>query len=152
MVLAKMDYLIGKMLELTTAIFLAISVIITFVQVVFRYVLEQPLSWSQEALMISFLYSILFGSALAIKNREHLSVDLFENMSKELDRILKAVEFIVVGVVIVTLFYYGYELVRDNFRSGQIIGILPINKGYVYLAVPLSALFMFYYHVKKVFR
>ncbi|MFC4557837.1 TRAP transporter small permease [Virgibacillus kekensis] len=151
MALNKIDSFLGKLLEIITTICLSVTVVVTFLQVIFRYVLQQPLSWSQEVLMISFVYSILFGAALAIKNREHLTVDLYDNVSKVFSSILKTLEFIVVGVVIGVLLYYGSILVIDNFQSGQIIGILPIKKAYVYLAVPVSALFMLYFHIKKVF-
>ncbi|MCF6411354.1 TRAP transporter small permease [Pseudalkalibacillus salsuginis] len=151
MVFNKIDAFLGKLLEVIITICLSATVVITFLQVIFRYVLKQPLSWSQEALMISFVYSVLFGAALAIKNRDHLTVDMLENAPKLLSKILEVLEFIVVGIVIVVLLYFGYLLVMDNFASGQVLGILPIQKAYVYLAVPLSALFMIYYHVKKVF-
>ncbi|MEC5423331.1 TRAP transporter small permease subunit [Virgibacillus sp. C22-A2] len=149
--MAKIDSLLGKLLEIITTICLSATVFITLLQVVFRYVIQQPLSWSQEVLMISFVYSILFGSALAIKNSEHLTVDLYENVSKLFSIVLKTLEFIVVGTMIVVLLYYGYILVMDNFKSGQIIGIFPVKKAYVYLALPVSALFMLYFHIKKVF-
>lgn len=151
MVLNKIDSFLGKLLEIITTLCLSATVIVTLLQVVFRYVLQQPLSWSQEVLMISFVYSVLFGSALAIKNGEHLTVDLYDNLSKLYSILLKTIEFFVVGVVIVVLLYYGFILVIDNFQSGQIIGILPIKQAYVYLAIPISAAFMLYFHVKKVF-
>src|SRR5699024_11045048 len=113
---------------------------------------QQPLSWSQEVLMISFVYSILFGAALAIKNGEHLKVEIFENASKQVSFIFKVLEFLIVGVMIIVLFYFGLHLVIDNFESGQIVGILPLKKAYVYMAIPISAVFMFYYHIKRVFK
>lgn len=151
MVLNKMDSFFGKVLEVITTICLSATVILTFLQVIFRYVIQQPLSWSQELLMISFVYSILFGSALAIKNNEHLTVDLYDDISNIFSIILKTLEFIVVGTMIIILLYYGYILVMDNFESGQTLGILPLKKAYVYLAIPISALFMLYFHIKKVF-
>ncbi|WP_188455810.1 TRAP transporter small permease [Virgibacillus oceani] len=151
MVLSKVDSLLGKLLEIITTICLSVTVVVTLLQVVFRYVIQQPLSWSQEVLMVSFVYSILFGSALAIKNSEHLTVDLYDNISKSFSVILKTLEFIVVGVMIAALVYYGFILVMDNFESGQILGILPVKKAYVYLALPVSGLFMLYFHIKKVF-
>lgn len=139
MLLNKFDTFLGKLLETITTVALSATVIITFLQVVYRYVLQQPLSWSQEVLMICFVYGILFGSALAIKNSEHLTVDLFDDPPIWFSRILKTIEFIVVGVLIIVLLYYGYVLVMDNFASGQILGILPVKKAYVYMAVPIRA-------------
>ncbi|WP_067725911.1 TRAP transporter small permease [Oceanobacillus damuensis] len=152
MTLKRLDAILGRLLEIIITACLGAVVIITFLQVLFRYVLQQPLTWSQEALMISFVYSVLFGAALAIKNNDHLKVDLFEKMPSLLRKLFMIVEFIVVGILIITLFYYGYLLVMSNLESGQILGILPIKKAYVYMAIPLSALFMLYYHIKKVLK
>lgn len=102
--------------------------------------------------MIGFVYSVLFGAALAIKNKDHLTVDLFENISAMKEKVLFTIEFIVTGTVILVIIYFGWELVRANFESGQIVGILPLKKAYVYMALPLSACFMLYFHIRKVFK
>ena len=151
MFFSKLDAAITKLLEIITGVSLVIAVALTLIQVIYRYALQQPLSWSQEVVMMAFVYSVLFGAALAIKNSEHLTVDLYEKIPKAFSVFLQILEFVVVGIMIIILLYFGYELVMSNFRSGQILGILPIQKAYVYLAVPLSALFMLYFHVKKVF-
>ena len=144
--------MLGKVLQVLATVSLSITVIITFLQVLFRYVFKSPISWSQEVLMISFVYSILFGAALAVKNKEHLTVDLFDNLSSIKEKILVVIEFIITGTVILILLYFGWELVRANLESGQIVGILPLKKAYVYLAIPLSALFMLYFHIRKVIK
>lgn len=144
--------MLGKVLQLLATVSLSLTVIITFLQVLFRYVFKSPISWSQEVLMISFVYSILFGAALAVKNKEHLTVDLFDNLSSIKEKILVVIEFIITGTVILILLYFGWELVRANLESGQIVGILPLKKAYVYLAIPLSALFMLYFHIRKVIK
>lgn len=100
--------------------------------------------------MISFVCSILFGAALAIKNSEHLQVDIFDNAPPWLRKAGNVVEFTVVGIVIVLLIYYGWVLVEDNLTSGQILGTLPIKRAYIYMILPLSGIFMLYFHLKKV--
>lgn len=148
----RLDELLGKLLEIIITLCLGSVVIITFLQVFFRYVLQQPLTWSQEALMISFVYSVLFGAALAVKNGDHLKVDMFENIPNAFRKVLSVLQFLIVLIVVITIFYYGLQLVINNFKSGQIVGMLPIKKAYVYLALPISALFMLYYQAKKVFE
>ncbi|HLR71377.1 MAG TPA: TRAP transporter small permease [Pseudogracilibacillus sp.] len=152
MTFKRLDDLLGRLLEVIITLCLASVVVITFLQVLFRYVLQQPLTWSQEALMISFVYSVLFGAALAVKNDEHLKVDLFENVPGPVKKVLNVIQYIIVLSLIVALLYYGYLLVESNLESGQIVGMLPIKKAYVYMAIPVSALFMLYYQVKKVFK
>ncbi|NIK11490.1 TRAP transporter small permease [Alkalibacillus almallahensis] len=150
--LNKIDTLIYRLVEVIVAITLSTTVVVTFLQVLFRKVIQQPLSWSQEVLMISFVYSILFGAALLIYNSGHLTVDLFEEAKGITIKVLKVLEFVLVGFTIIFLIIYGIQLVQDNLESGQTLGFLDIQKAYVYLALPVSAILMFYFHVRKVFK
>ncbi|WP_188206746.1 TRAP transporter small permease [Alkalibacillus aidingensis] len=151
MVFKKIDNFLEAFLRIITSTFLGITVFVTFLQVLFRYVIKSPLTWSQEVLMISFVYSVLFGAALIIKTNDHLVVDLFENAKGKFNLFLKVLDFVLVGTVIVALLYYGLQLVSNNLTSGQTLGFLGIQKAYVYMAVPISAMFMLYFQLKKVF-
>ncbi|GLB60292.1 TRAP transporter small permease [Cytobacillus sp. NCCP-133] len=152
MLLKKIDYYIVKLLEIIITFCLSITVILTLAQVFYRFALKQSLSWSQEVVMISFVYSILFGAALAFEKSEHLTVDVWENAKVSIQKAFNVIAYIIVLVIIGVFFYYGMMLVSDNLKSGQIVGFLPIKKGYVYMALPISSLFMLYFHVKKVFK
>lgn len=151
-VLKRIDDLVEKVLEILITLSLIFVAVITFLQVVFRYVLNEPLTWSQEALMIAFVYSVLFGAAIAVKNGEHLKVEIFEKLPKPIHITFKVIEFIVVGTMIVILFYFGLVLVQNNLTSGQTMSMLPIKMGYVYLVIPVSSAFMLYYHIRRVFK
>lgn len=146
----KIDSFLEKTLEWIIAVCLSVTVLLTFIQVIFRYVLKQPLTWSHEVLMIGFVYSVLFGAALAIKQNDHLQVDLLEKGPDWLVKIIRLLEFLIVGFMIVILIYFGWDLVTDNLKSGQVLGVLPIKKAYIYMALPISGLFMLYFHIKKV--
>lgn len=152
MLLKKIDYYIVKLLEFIITFCLSITVILTLAQVFYRFVLKHSLSWSQEVVMISFVYSILFGAALAFEKSEHLTVDVWENAKASVQKAFNVIAYIIVLIIIGVFFYYGLMLVSDNLKSGQIVGFLPIKKGYVYMALPISSLFMLYFHVKKVFK
>lgn len=139
---------LGYTLEVLTCTFLAVTVLMTFVQVFYRFVLSTPLSWSQEVLMISFVWFVLFGAALSVKHKEHLKIDLLDRASPALKKIFKIAELLVIFVFIAVFVYYGIILVSDNLKSGQNVGFLPLKVAYVYLAIPISGLFMLYYSVK----
>ncbi len=151
-VLERLDNIIEKLLEFLITLSLGFVVIITFLQVLFRYVFNQPLTWSQEALMIAFVYSVLFGAAIAMKNGEHLKVEIFEKLPKTVRIIFNTLEFIVIATMLIILFCYGLVLVQNNLTSGQTMSMLPIKMGYVYMVMPISSAFMMYYHIRKVFR
>ena len=147
----KLHYL-SYTLEFLTCSFLLIAVLITAVQVFSRFVFNFSFSWSQEILMISFVWFVLFGAALAVKHREHLKIDLIEKLPAQLKLVFKIIEMTVIFAFIVVFVYYGILLIQDNFKSGQTVGFIPLKVAYVYMAIPVSGLCMLYYTVKDLVR
>lgn len=139
-------------LEFLTCTFLAITVLMTAIQVIWRFVLSTPLSWSQEVLMISFVWFVLFGAALSVKHKEHLKIDLLDKLPPIIKLICKVLEITIIFLFIAVFVYFGIILVSDNLKSGQTIGFLPLKVAYVYAVIPISGLFMFYYTVKGLVR
>ncbi|MFC0560642.1 TRAP transporter small permease [Halalkalibacter alkalisediminis] len=148
----KIAHYLSYTIELIIFVCMTITVLTTFLQVFYRYVLKNPLPWSQEILMISFVYLVLFGAALAVKNKEHLKVEIFDKAPELVQKIFKAAEFVIMLIFIGVFVYYGTLLVIANFTSGTIVGFLPIKVAYVYMSIPISGLFMAYYLVKGVFK
>ncbi|GBG07058.1 putative TRAP transporter small permease protein [Paenibacillus agaridevorans] len=102
--------------------------------------------------MISFVWFVLFGAALAVKHKEHLKIDLVENFPSSIRKLFKMIELIVIFAFLFVFIYYGILLIRDNFQSGQTVGFLPLQVAYVYMAIPISGLCMLYYTVKDLMR
>ncbi|MFB5662253.1 TRAP transporter small permease [Alteribacillus sp. HJP-4] len=148
----KIDALIIKILELLMFLFLVITVFVTFLQVFYRYVLGQSLAWSQEFVLITFVYAVLLGAVVCLYHKDHLQVDLLDNKPLWLQKMATVLEFVIVGFFIVIFTYYGFQLVNNNLTSGQTVGILPVQTAYVYFAIPISGLFMLYFHIRQVIR
>ena len=49
---------------------------VTFAQVVTRYVLNDPLIWSEELARYLFVWVSMIGAALAVRNGGHFGLDL----------------------------------------------------------------------------
>jgi len=148
----KIDYLLAKIIEIITIVSLLITVIVTFVQVLFRYVFQISLPWAQEFLMIFFVYSIFAGAVFLVYKNEHLVVDLFDNLNAKIDKLLKILECIVAIIVLCVFVYFGMELVNQNFVTGQTLGLIPFQRAYLYLAVPVSSAFMVYFYIRRLFN
>lgn len=148
----KIDNSITKFLEFIMILCLSLTVIITFLQVLFRYFIQISIPWSQEFLMICFVYSVFSGAAVLVSKNEHLVVDLFEKLPKKYDVLFRVVECLVALFVLSILVIYGSMLVSQNLVSGQTLGLLPIQRAYLYMAVPLSSLFMIYFYVRRLYK
>jgi TRAP-type transport system small permease protein len=55
---------------------LAATVVITFAQVIFRYVLGSPLAWSQELATYSFVSLSFLGATMAVPLAGHYGIEL----------------------------------------------------------------------------
>ena len=50
--------------------------VITFLQVICRFVLKSPLPWSTDILRLAFTYLVFWGAAWCVREKEHLNVDV----------------------------------------------------------------------------
>lgn len=150
--ISKFDNTLSKILESIMVITLLITIVMTFLQVIFRYVLQWSVPWSQEFLMIFFVYSMFAGAAYLVSTGEHLVVDLFEKLPKKVDKAFSILECIVAISVLVILSYYGLELVLLNFEIEHTLGLLPLQRAYLYMAVPIFSLVMIYFYVRRLYK
>ncbi|SES06728.1 TRAP transporter small permease [Salisediminibacterium halotolerans] len=148
----KVDRIIEIIMEYFLIAALFVTVAFTFIQVFTRYVFGMSLAWSQELVLITFVYTVLFGAVICLKNDDHLKVDLLDNAPAWLLKAVRVLEFIITAVFVIVLMYFGYQLFMNNLASGTVVGILPIQQAFVYIAIPISAVFMLYFQLRKVMK
>ena len=68
--------MINRILEAICAALLLATVVIGFMAVIYRYVFDNALSWSFEALLGLLTYITFIGAYLALRKNAHLRVDL----------------------------------------------------------------------------
>ncbi|MFO1112047.1 MAG: TRAP transporter large permease subunit [Bradyrhizobium sp.] len=63
---------LGLLVEIPAALLVAAEIVILFAGVIARYVLHQPLIWSDELASILFLWLAMLGAAVAFRRGEHM--------------------------------------------------------------------------------
>lgn len=117
---------------------------ITTFTVFTRYVLNYVASWSEEIPRYMLVWITYLGAALAIKFKEHISLDVFFNLLP-----LKARQvghlFLngLVAIVAVILVVYGIGLV-NHFGDDKMESI-PLTNFWLYLVMPISGTLMLLY-------
>jgi tripartite ATP-independent transporter DctM subunit len=66
------ESLLGLLVEIPAAILVVAEVAILFAGVIARYVLHQPLIWSDELASMLFLWLAMLGAAVAFRRSEHM--------------------------------------------------------------------------------
>ncbi|WP_375753267.1 TRAP transporter small permease [Vibrio sp. HN007] len=69
--------------ETLIAGFLGLMTLLTFTNVVFRYVLNDNILWALEATVFMFAWMILVGASYGVKRHFHIGVDVVINMAPE---------------------------------------------------------------------
>src|ERR1700728_2474852 len=63
---------LGRLVEIPAAILVVAEVVTLFAGVVARYIVQQPLIWSDELASILFLWLAMLGSVVAFRRAEHM--------------------------------------------------------------------------------
>ncbi len=141
--------LLDRTLSTLVAILMAVLVLDVLWQVFTRFILGNPSSWTEELARYLMIWVGLIGAAYAAGRKMHLSVDLLpgklSGSRAHLLRIL--IESLVLLFAFAALFAGGLRLVWTMLALGQTSASLQLPLGYVYLAVPLSGLFIAWYAI-----
>ena len=139
--LQQISDIIARITEVILIIVLSTMAVVVFLQVVFRYVLNFPLFWTEEFARYCLVWSSLLGSAVAVKRGQHIAVTIFmERFPPGLRRGLTIIALISVAVILSILLWGGIQLVA--ITRAQISPALRVSMSVPYLAVPVGAALM----------
>ncbi|WP_081691665.1 TRAP transporter small permease [Cucumibacter marinus] len=74
------------------------------VQVFFRYALNQPLAWTEEATMIAYIWAVFWAAAFMVPIREHVTFDVvYELVSPRTRRIFALISMVLLVIAFLLL-------------------------------------------------
>lgn len=71
-VTASIEAVLGTLVEIPAALLVVAEIVILFAGVISRYVMHQPLIWSDELASILFLWLAMLGAVVAFRRAEHM--------------------------------------------------------------------------------
>lgn len=117
-----------------TGIFLCV-----FMQVILRYVFDNPMTWSEELARYLFIWCAFLGWVIASRKNGHLAMTFVaERLPAPAQRAIGA------AVHLGTVFFAwilgsrGWKLVTNNWDVDNVA--VPFSLGVVYLIVPLASI------------
>ena len=133
-----------RILEFMVMVFVAIAVGSAFLQVIFRYILNNSLIWSEELTRYSIIWTVFIAAPVALVRKIHINVDVIFNRLPTKIRILTEC-FINLGVLFFTvvLLIYGIKLTGKTLATPSPSMAIPM--GYVYLSIPFGSLFLLWF-------
>lgn len=125
--------------------------VITTVTVFTRYVLNFVPSWSEEIPRYLLVWITYLGAALAVKFKEHISLDVFFNLmprrARQVGYLLLNGLIAIVGVIMVV---YGIGLL--NHFGEDLMESIPVTNFWLYLAMPTSGALMLLYLIQDTWK
>ena len=82
-------------------------------QVFMRYVMNQPLDWTQEACVILYIWGVFWTSAFLVKERDHVAFTLlYDSVSPIARRVFLAIGALAVGAAFLIDLPYAIDYVQ----------------------------------------
>lgn len=124
------------------ALLMAGMVVVITAQVWYRFVLNDPLSWSEEAGRYLFVWISFMGAAAGVRYQVHLGIDLMEKLlPPSLHRWTVVVANLIIQVFLLMIIYWGFKIL--GIIRFQESASMHISMLYPYMAVPVGSIFMF---------
>jgi TRAP-type C4-dicarboxylate transport system permease small subunit len=122
---------------LAIALFVAMFACV-LAQVVFRYFLGSPLTWSDELARYLFVWCAFLGWVIAARRRSHLAVTMGrERLGPRAQAAFQLIGAVAAIAFAVVLVYQGTRIAERNWDVETTA--LAVSTGVVYLVVPLAA-------------
>ena len=142
--------LLNHTLNVLAGVSFLAMVALTCWQVLTRYVLQNPSSWSDELVSYLFAWMALFGASLVVGERGHMNIPIVVERMGEKGRKFFAIFAELVALVFsgVILVYGGIQI--TSLAMGQMTSSLGLPIGVFYIILPLSGVLNIVYTILNI--
>jgi TRAP-type C4-dicarboxylate transport system permease small subunit len=124
--------------------------VITFVQVVSRYVFGVSFFWAEELARFSMIWIAFLGAAVGVSQKAHTRIDFFINLlPKPARKWVEIFDNLVCLVFVIIISYYSIGVIQitmKNLSTG-----LKVPMGIVYASLPISGVLMIIYFLIQIY-
>ena len=115
----------------------ALMIVVTFAQVVFRYVAGAPISWSEELARYCFVWIVFLAAALGLERGVHLGLDLIVlRLPLAAQRVAAALCEATIIAFCLTVLVASLPVIEINaFQRSPSLGL---RMSHVYLVIPIA--------------
>jgi len=138
--------------EILVIVLLFGIVVLAFTQVIFRYILNSPLTWSEAICRYMYVWMVFVGSAVVINGEGHLTLTFFvDKMPERVQRPLKVVANLIV-IFILFLIFIKEGAYMTNVTSRQISATVGNKMSWIYVAIPVGGVLMVLNTLRRIVR
>lgn len=150
-ILAWVNRLIYDVFTAVCGVLLAILVTSVTGAVFFRYVVALPLPWGEEVAVYSFIWTVLLGTSLGVKDHTHLVADLLpERLPGIWDKALVVFIHLMSTIVALLFLWYGYDYAILGLTRYSVSMDFPMF--YIYVSMPIAGAAMLLFLIEKFYE
>lgn len=150
-ILERFNNTVNRATLFIAAVLFIIMLSCSILQVIFRYFLNMSLAWTEECARYLFIYVVLLGSSVLVKNDAHVIVDLLvSKLTGTAKNVAKGFSYICMIVFFMATIRYGLQAMSR--AALQVSPVTRTNLGIVYFALPLSSFLMLIYSIEGLLK
>jgi TRAP-type C4-dicarboxylate transport system permease small subunit len=135
--LSAVNILVCRLFKYIAGFLMFGMLLVVFLQVVFRYVLNDSLGWTEEISKTLMVWMAFLVAPASYRAGSNVSITIFVDALPVLSaRLLSVLLNCLVLWIATVLFYYSFGFVHRGMYS--IAASLPLKTGWFYLVVPIS--------------
>lgn len=121
-------------------------------EVLIRYFLMRPSTWSVEITEYILLYITFLGAPWLLKQKGHVKVDVVLNMLNiRTQRILNLITSLLGAIICLVLFWFGVLTTADHFmRKIPVIKSLEVPKFILLAVIPFGSLLLCIQFIRQI--
>jgi TRAP-type C4-dicarboxylate transport system permease small subunit len=134
--------LVRKLVRIVIISLFAVQVLVVFGQVIWRFVFNNPFSWSEELARYLQIWLVLLTSSICIKKGRHLAMDFITHfLPFKYNKILQVIIMVFIMFFTLIIIIFGIHMIIVTINQKTAALEVPILV--VYLAFPIAGLLMF---------
>lgn len=152
--IVRFSQFVGEGINKLVALLMVLLIVDVSWQVITRFLLAQPSSFTEEIARFLLIWISLLGAAVAYRYADHLGFDLLTKKVNDKKQIAIARFNILVAVFfgVVVLGIGGGNVVYIVYTMEQYSSVLGINMAYVYSVVPITGVLFVLFSIERLFN
>lgn len=124
------------------SVFLLVFTFLTILQVIMRYVFNNPLSWSEELARFAFIWFVYISGSYAVKFQRHVRLSFVDKLPQPLNLVFQMLALLIWLSFLIFVDIYSFEVISLMYTSNQYSPANHIPIYIMYYSVALGAILM----------
>ena len=132
---------------------MGLMVLAIFIQVIWRYILNNALPWPEELARYLFLWTTYLGISMTMKDDGHLRIELIRTMTRSgVTTLIDYVCMLFNVVFFVFVVVLGTDMTMKVYSTNEMAACYPVPVYIVWIAIPLFGFLTFLQALKRLCR